>query len=423
MNNTIIIFTDDATVANANLVTQAASASAPITGLAMYTNKVVVRTETAGPMTNALLITARGCNDPKILYTASGSNITFATGYELWIDAGKTYTPTTGTVTADDIEIKGSSATFNPGANSVTIHSSLNVNSGGVLTTSGTVTFDGTASGNTINPGSSHFYNLTFNSSNGNGVWSPLTNTVYVDNDLTMTAGTFDTSSGTADVEVRGNVQGTAGIINFTTTNTFTQNVSTTGKTFGTTSGSAAWTFNNLTFTSSSGTPTINVNAGTGDITVGGVLTIAGSTTLNAGARTYYLTGSGTPFVINGTFTASTSTIIYSATADTTVTAANYYNLIILNPSSIISTPYVWVANFGGTTVSRIDTSTGAVTTYDGFSIPYGTALTRPAMSGWQITAPIMSSNSTALPALLSTLILSEPVPPVLRLTRPAMSG
>ncbi|MDP2695768.1 MAG: hypothetical protein Q8O87_00770 [bacterium] len=134
---------------------------------------------------------------------------------------------------------------------------------------SGTVVFDAGSSGKTINPGSSSFYDLTFNGSGG--AWSPLTNTVTVTNDLIMTAGTFDTSSGTADVTVNGNVQclTTCGTVNMTSTNTFTQSVG-ANKNFGTNVAVATnWTFYNLTLESSSGGPTITINGtGTGEINV-----------------------------------------------------------------------------------------------------------------------------------------------------------
>ncbi|MFC5193161.1 YDG domain-containing protein [Algoriphagus aquatilis] len=64
-----------------------------------------------------------------------------------------------------------------------------------------------------------------------------------------------------------------------------------------------------------------------GNVTVSEVLTINASATLNAGSYTLNLTGSGTPFVRNGTFAAATSTVNYSNALATTVAAANYYNL------------------------------------------------------------------------------------------------
>jgi len=210
------------------------------------------------------------------------------------------------------------------------------LNSGTFTARSGTVTFNGTTTGYTINPGASSFYNLTFNGSGGE--WSPLTNTVTVTNDLTMTAGTFDTANGTANVTVNGNVAcgASCGTISMTATNTFTQNVA-SNKNFGTSvAGTTAWTFNNLTFTKSTGTPTITTSStGTGDITVNSVLTIAASTTLDAGNRMWHFAGTGSPFLVNtigstayGSLTANTSTFSFEGTSGTIVIAsATYYNL------------------------------------------------------------------------------------------------
>ncbi|MFA6552948.1 MAG: hypothetical protein WCT27_00805 [Patescibacteria group bacterium] len=204
------------------------------------------------------------------------------------------------------------------------------------------VTFDGTTTGHTINPGSSSFYNLTFNGSGG--AWSPLTNTVTVTNDLIMTAGTFDTSNGTANVTVNGNVQclTTCGTINMTSTNTFTQSIA-ADKNFGTNVAVATnWTFNNLTLTGTSGARTITVNGtGTGQIIVGNNLSltnsgtslavdnntndrildigndvsIAANTTLSASSSASFTVGGA--WTNSGTFTHNSGTVTFDAASGT----------------------------------------------------------------------------------------------------------
>jgi hypothetical protein len=146
-----------------------------------------------------------------------------------------------GSLTVDVVDdlVANGSVTINDGTLDVTLNNrNITVennwlNSDIFTARSGTVTFNAIDAGNTINPGSSSFYNLTFNGVDG--AWSPLTNTVTVTNDLLMKAGTFDTSSGTSNVTVNGHVQcdTTCGTINMTTTNTFTQSVS-ANKNFGT---------------------------------------------------------------------------------------------------------------------------------------------------------------------------------------------
>ncbi len=85
-NDTIILFVDDDASYEGNLVSQAADGTTNITGLSMYTNKIVLRHETAGPMTNTLLAIADGSGDDDIHYTIAGSNADFDDGFELWLD-------------------------------------------------------------------------------------------------------------------------------------------------------------------------------------------------------------------------------------------------------------------------------------------------------------------------------------------------
>src|ERR1035437_3111004 len=77
-----------------------------------------------------------------------------------------------------------------------------------------------------------------------------------------------------------------------------------------------------------------------GNSTVSNVLTVgassgAGIHSLNAGGTTLTLSGGGTPFVINssGSFTSSTSTIIYSGAGSVNLASVSYYNLNLNNAS------------------------------------------------------------------------------------------
>jgi len=92
-----------------------------------------------------------------------------------------------------------------------------------------------------------------------------------------------------------------------------------------------------------------------GDITAIGTLTI-NSGTFDASNKTITLMGSGTPFIINGTFLASTSTFIYHVFDKTNITAADYYNLQLVDPAV---TPYVWVVN-SDSKITKIDTTNGS---------------------------------------------------------------
>ncbi|MBI4431418.1 MAG: hypothetical protein HY587_06875 [Candidatus Omnitrophica bacterium] len=146
-NNAITIFRDG--VGNEALYVGQATDSNNIIGIEMYTDKIVLSHNTAGPMTNTLLATADNSADDDIAYTISGAgpfNVTFNDGFEVWIESAKTYTPG-GTVTADDLEVRGT-GTFAPEANAVTMHGDWTMSATGTFTISAdtAVTFAGTGS-------------------------------------------------------------------------------------------------------------------------------------------------------------------------------------------------------------------------------------------------------------------------------------
>ncbi len=76
---------------------------------------------------------------------------------------------------------------------------------------------------------------------------------------------------------------------------------------------------------------------GTTTTTVDNVFTVTASATLNAGSATTTLTNSGTPLVVNGTFTGNASTIRYTSITGATVTAlsgsSSYCDLKIVPPA------------------------------------------------------------------------------------------
>jgi len=98
--------------------------------------------------------------------------------------------------------------------------------------------------------------------------------------------------------------------------------------------GTSAWNFYNLTFGNGSGAETVTAT-GTATATISHFLTISSSQTLNAGFKVWSINGYSTtsvPFVINGTFTASSSTFRYTTDQDTNITATTYYNLELVDP-------------------------------------------------------------------------------------------
>jgi hypothetical protein len=154
---------------------------------------------------------------------------------------------------------------------------------------------------------------------NSNDTFTPG-GTVTVNGDLIVMSGA--TLNGTSSVTVKGGNATGDGTINLTN-GTFTLDGA------GYFGGNSNWTFYNLTFGGDSNVETTTA-IGTGSIIVSNILTIGANQTLDASSKTWTLSGSGTPFVINGTFTASSSTFKYTGSAATNITATTYYNLELL---------------------------------------------------------------------------------------------
>lgn len=128
--------------------------------------------------------------------------------------------------------------------------------------------------------------------------------------------------------------------------------------------------FGNLTI--SSGTTTLGV-----DTTVSGVLTVDLGAALDASSRTLTLSGAGTPLVVNGTFTPSTSTVSYTSTSGANVTGGITYNNLSVNGGSGSDT---W-------------TLTGNATVNGTLTMPTGDTI---ADAGYTLTVKGNVSNSGA---------------------------
>ncbi|MBI4426671.1 MAG: helix-turn-helix domain-containing protein [Candidatus Kerfeldbacteria bacterium] len=365
----VTVYIDGATE-DAVTVTRSADATSNITGVDLYQNRVIVRHEDAGPITNTNLDNWDSGNDADVQFTVTAGALTVASGAKLLVWTGKTFTPG-GTVTTTAASTAGnpdgdvnvqSTATLSMGTNALSVGGDYS-NSGTFSKSSGqTTTFTGTVTGFTIAPGTGNFDSLTFNGAGGD--WTPSA-AVSVDATLTMTNGTL---KGTNNVTITGAVAGTSGIITLTG-GTFKQRVA-ASQNFGTTSGSNTWTFYNLTFSNSSAAiRNITMQTGgTGDITITNVLTLGEvgdsfATGLNAGNRNYNLTGAGSPFVTNagGTLFGQTSTFIYSGSPSNVTIGPVAYNNLTLGLNDANSVIYVnssSVSATGTTTVSTGDTWT-----------------------------------------------------------------
>lgn len=247
-----------------------------------------------------------------------------------------TFTPSTGTIIYTNATSNVTATTYTnlqtsgdqTLAGGTTVTGVLTINSGTLFAGANTITLSGTGtpfvSSGTFNAGTS-----TVLYSNATATIAPLT---YY-NLQTQTAGTKTLGGNTSVSNVL-----TVGASSILAPSTFTLNLSGTGTPFvvtGTfTAGTSTVNFNG---TGAQNIPALtyhNLNTSTGDTktllgntTVSNVLNIGSSSTFATGAFTLTLSGTGTPLVDNGTFTATAGgTVIYSG-ATANIAAESYANL------------------------------------------------------------------------------------------------
>ncbi|MDY6987455.1 MAG: right-handed parallel beta-helix repeat-containing protein [Thermodesulfobacteriota bacterium] len=168
------------------------SAGTDISDLDLYENRVIVRHEDAGPITNADLGQYDKDNDTDIHFASNANSLTVDNDNELHVWTGDSFSPggpvtTTsgGTSPGSDIHIHVN-ATFTAGG-SISCGGSWTAESGSTFAhNSNTVTFTATATGKTITPNGQVFLDVTFNGAGGG--WTFQDN-VDVDNDLTISNG------------------------------------------------------------------------------------------------------------------------------------------------------------------------------------------------------------------------------------------
>lgn len=314
------------------------------TGLVFWENAVTLTSDNTDAVTIANMDIYDSGDDADIPYTATATpTLVVNNGFELHVTTAKTFTPG-GTVTTDpsgsasstdgDVHIDGT-GTLSMEANALSVGGDFNNEGTMTFTSNQTTTFAATGTGFTITDGGENFENIVFDGSSGG--WS-FADSTTLNKDLTMTNGTL---SGTNDITVTGNVNcgtSTCGTITLTA-GTFLQSVGASAKNFGTSAAvSTNWKFFNLTFTSNTGVVITTSSTGTGTIEVSNALTISTNSTLNAGNRTYILSGAiAAPFVKTGTFQYSTGTMRFTGNSASVVVNAlsgssgsdGYYNLEI----------------------------------------------------------------------------------------------
>ncbi len=354
-------------------VTVTVTAGSNMTSINLYQNDLITRQDNSGSLTNTNLDTADNNADSDIsaIYSVSGGALTVAAGKSLYIPTSNTYAPggnvsvggnftnagtytkgtetltltgtSTQTVTTNSsslyaLTINGSGGTYTL-QDALTTTNTLTITAGTLDTKSGsnyaisvggnwssagnfsarlgTVTLTGTGS-QTITLSPDHFYNLTINASGGTYT---LQNTLYTDNNLTITAGTLDVKSGSNyNVDVTGN---------YFNSGTFTAR---SGTVIFLGSGSQTITSGSSSFYN------INLNAGAGTYTLQDALTISNnllisSGTLDVKSGSNYAISVGNDWTnAGGTFTARSGTVTItrtsaSGTGDLTSGGSSFYNL------------------------------------------------------------------------------------------------
>ncbi|MFC1748208.1 beta strand repeat-containing protein, partial [Pseudomonadota bacterium] len=197
----LTLYIDDHGTYNATTVT-VVDGTAPST-LNLYHNHLITRFDNgAGSLNNANLSTADD-GDTDIVYSVTGSDLDTNAGTELLIWSGNTFTPA-GIVSADGVDING---TFDAAANAVNVTGAWDA-TGGVFTSTGTVTLNATSGSNTITPGgtgeNNDFHNLIINDGGGSATFV-LGGALDVNNDFTITNGILNSTGSNYAVTVGGN--------------------------------------------------------------------------------------------------------------------------------------------------------------------------------------------------------------------------
>jgi hypothetical protein len=273
-------------------------------------------------------------------------------------------------------------------------------NNGGSFTTTGTVTLSALTGTNTVDPGSSSFYNLTI----AGTVGYSSSRAINVTNDFTISGGSSFTIANATHTLTIGNNWTSTGAT-FTHGNgrvVFNKNSGTCSLTTGT-SGSGGVTFYNLSVIQATASPvSVKTQTLTGNMTVAGTflvssskcvfscgtgntvnlsgtLTFGSGATLVGGSSTLNVTGSWLNN-IGAPFSYGTSTVVFNgASAQTitrsTTTGETFYNATVNNAAGIVCAKPVVV--YGALTLTNgliTTTGTNILTMAAGSTTTVGTA-------------------------------------------------
>lgn len=401
-SSVMTVWLDNGTSTKAGATVTRYVGSGDLTDLHIYQNRLITRHEDAGPLTVANIgicdkTTGSACADSDLHFDEAGvdSTLTVDNDWALYLWGGDTFTPTAA------VTLSAGGTAANPGGDLKWASSTsvldiagypLSVGGdwwnaiGGTFTkwTTSTATFIATQTGMRIDSGAQAFANMTFNGSGG--TWSATNTVATVNGSITMTAGTVDNSAGSTAWDVyEGNVTGTSGVFNLTTS-TFTMNQNGGNGTLNFGGTSANWTFNNLVMQNTATTSLssfLYVSPDTVTTTVSNVYTIGHSNPIvlismvRFASSNVELAGTtGIPLVYRnqGNVQYESSTIAYTGNnggGNTTVLCREpYWNLVLNNASETYAANQACnVTNDTVVNAGNFDFSAYSMTNYDDFII------------------------------------------------------
>lgn len=297
-----------------------------ISNMHLYENRVIVRHEDTTPITIVDMIQYDSDEDADIPFDATDAGtdtLIVQPDTKLIVWDGKTFAPAgdltlqsggSGTSYDGSLEVRASGVFSAAGTQSHAVGGSFILGTGATFSSANsTVTFTATTTGKTITPGTSSFYNITFNGTGGNWAFGQASATST--NNFTISAGTVTLPTGTLEVgstfdNAGGTFMHNNGQVKLTATATG-KNIRAGGSSFYdlTANGSGGgWTFLDTTATS---TRNFTITAG--------AVTLPSSTFVVGGS-----------FLNSGTFTSGSNTVKFTAAASGKSIQAggsNFYNV------------------------------------------------------------------------------------------------
>jgi hypothetical protein len=352
--------------------------------LHIYKDRLITRHEDAGPLTATNIsvcdkTAGAACTDSDLHFEVTGVDpvLTVDNDWALYLWGGDTFTPggtvilSAGGTAANpggDLKWASSTSILDIAGNALSVGGDWLNGIDGTFTkwSTSTATFIATQSGMSIVPGTQSFASTTFNGSGG--TWSASGTTMNVVGNMLMTAGTINNSAGNENIVIfNGDVTGTSGIFNLTTSTVRLDQAGAGSRSFGATS--ASWTFNNLTMrnlsTTSSPAMFTFVSPGTVTTTISEVFTI----------------GNSNPAVMVSLLKASSSHIALAGTTGTPLAFAGQGQ-----------------ADFEFSTIAYTGNNAGGNTSVP-TSLPYWDVVFNNAAETYAAGASITASNDLLIPA------------------------